>query len=296
MRKSTFVIVACGFFFALLAAVTIQMLGGKRGPDEATAQVKTVDVLVAAKDLKTGEELTNNATEWASWPQGTTFAGAIVRENDQSASDAMKGRVSRPVAKGEPMMKSVVIQDTTANMVAASLTPGKRAVAVNVNPQSSVAGFLTPGDYVDVLLTYEVKLPDDENVQAAAAPVVSKLATETVLQNLKVLATDQNTDKQAQAKLVKTVTLEVDPLQAEQLVLAGRMGSLSLIMRSIGDSSPSHPDTGKPFQTTTDMRLSGLMREIRKGENSTGSGAQVVRVYSGNRVENVEVRPYSQSQ
>ncbi len=296
MNRSTIVIVACGFFFALLAAVAIQMVGGKGKKDEVSAQVKTVDVLVAAKDLNMGEELGVNATEWAPWPEGTVFSGAVVREGGQSAGDALKGRVARPVAKGEPIMKSALIADTTANMVAASLTPGKRAVAINVNAQSSVAGFLTPGDHVDVLMTYEVKLPEDERMRAAAAPKVSKLATETVLENLRVLATDQTTDKSSEAKLVKTVTLEVDPVQAEHLVLAGKMGSLSLVMRSIGDASPAHPDTGKPFETTTDMRLSRLAGELVRGENYAGSPTQVVRVYSGNRVENVAVRPYSPAQ
>jgi pilus assembly protein CpaB len=127
-------------------------------------------------------------------------------------------------------------------------------------------------------------------------PVVNKLASETVLQNLRVLATDQNTDKKSEAKVTKTVTLEVDPTEAERLVLAGKMGTLSLVLRPIGDEAPAHEQTGKDLENTTDMRLSGVMREIMKGENSAGSATQVVRVYSGARVENVEVRPYTSVQ
>lgn len=295
MNKSTLIIVACGFFFALLAAVTIQMIGGKsRDSDTPVAQAQMSDVLVAAKDLKIGDELTTGAATWASWPQNAVFPGAVVRQENQTAEEALKGRAARPIAKGEPLQKSALIDDTTSNFVAAALEPGKRAIALNVNAQTSVAGFVGPGDRVDVILTYEVKLPNNDKIKEAAMPVVSRLASETVLENLRVLANDQATDKKAEIKVGKTVTLEVSPVQAEQLILAGKMGTLSLVLRSVGDDSPAH--ASKTPETTTDMRLSGVMREIMRGENTASPRSQVVRVYSGTRVENVEVRPFTSVQ
>lgn len=291
MNRSTVIIVACGFFFALLAAMAVQAISGKG--KEPIAVAKTVDVLVAAKDLTVGEELTMGATQWSAWPEGTTFPGAIIRTDKQTADEALKGRTLRAISKGEPMMKTAMIDNTKSNFVAASLTSGMRAIAVNVTPNTSVAGFVTPGDYVDVILTYDVKLPGDEKIRKAAMPVVTKLAAETLLENLRVLATDQATGQTAEAKIVKTVTVEVDPRQAELLTLAGKMGTLSLVLRSVGDDKPSH-DPAKKMPITTDLRVSGVMREIMKGENKSGSLSQVVRVYNGTRVENVEVRPYSQ--
>jgi len=291
MNRSTLIIVAAGFFFALLAAMAVQMISGKKEAPVAVA--KTVDVLVAAKDLAVGEELTMGATQWSAWPEGTTFPGAIVRTDKQTADEALKGRTLRAVSKGEPMMKSAMIDNTKSNFVAASLTQGKRAIAVNVSPNTSVAGFVTPGDYVDVILTYDVKLPGDEKIRKAAMPVVTKLAAETILENIRVLATDQGTAQSAEAKVVKTVTVEVEPRQAEQLTLASKMGTLSFVLRSVGDDSPSHA-AGENTPITTDMRVSGVMREIMKGENKSGRLSQVVRVYNGTRVENVEVRPYVQ--
>lgn len=296
MNRSTLIIVVSGFCFALLAAVAVQMLG--RGKSEETAaQAQMIDVLVASKDLKIGEELTIGSATWAHWPQSASFPGAVVRKDNQSADEAAKGRVRRGVMKGEPIMESALVDATNANFVAASLTPGKRAIALNVNPQTSVAGFVMPGDYVDVIMTYDVRLPADEKIRKAAMPVVTKLAAETVLENVRVVATDQDAGKKEAAKINKTVTLEVDSRQAEVLTLAGKMGQLSLALRGIGDTDPAHQiKDGKSPETTTDMRVSGIMRELMKGENKSGSLTQVVRIYNGTRVENVEVRAYSHLQ
>lgn len=296
MNRSTLLIVACGFFFALIAAVAVQMIGGKGKKDEPIAQARTTQILVAAKDLKIGEQLTPGSTQWAQWPEGSVFTGAIVREGEQSAGDALKGRTKRIIVKGEPIQKSAMIDDTKSNFIAASLEPGMRAVSVNVSAQTAVAGFVSPGDRVDVILTYDVRMPSDEKIRAAAVPVVTKLAAETILQNLKVLAVDQETDQQAEAKVVKTVTLQASPKEAETIVLALKMGTLSLVLRSLGDDSTIRSQNGQSPQTTTDLRVSGVMREIMKGENRSGSLSQVVRVYSGTRVENVEVRPYTSTQ
>lgn len=290
MNRSTLIIVACGFFFALLAAASVQMLGSK-GRDEKPAQTQMADVLVAAKDIPIGGTLDASTTQWAPWPKSAVFAGAIVRQGQQTPAEALEGRTRRAVAKGEPMLKAAMIDDKQSNFVAASLSSGHRAVAINVNAQSSVAGFVTPGDRVDVVLTYDVKLPSDEELRKAAMPVINRLAAETILENVRVLASDQQIDRKEQIKVGKTVTLEVTPQQAEILILAGRMGTLSLMLRSIGDTSPA-----QEAAITTDMRVSGVMREILKGENKSGRLSQVVRIYSGTRVENVEVRPFSHVQ
>lgn len=294
MNRSTIIIVAFGFFFALLAAVAVQMVGGRgKNAPVASGESKTIAVLVAARDIKAGETLGPGATQWAVWPETAKFAGSVVQEGGKKPEEAMKGRVRRAFSKGEPLSTAALIEDTKSNFVTASLTKGMRAVTITVNAQSSVGGFAMPGDHVDIILTYDVKLPGDEKIRKAAMPVVTKLAAETILENLKVLAVDQSADKKTEAKVGKTVTLEVAPHQAEALTLAGKMGTLSLSLRPLGDEDPiATISDGKPVPMTTDLRLSGVMREIMKGENKSGSVTQVVRVYSGTRVDNVEVRPY----
>ena len=100
------------------------------------------------------------------------FAGTITREGSQTAAEAGKGRLRRDIAAGEPIFKSAILDNTKSNFVAASLTSGMRAVAISVSAQTAVSGFVTPGDFVDVDMTYDVRLPSDENVQKAAQAAV----------------------------------------------------------------------------------------------------------------------------
>jgi len=298
MNRSLIIVITGGLFFALLAAFAVQMIGGKKQPTQISENaIKKVEVLFASSDMKTGHELGATDMKWVPWPEDQLFAGAVVRKDKQSTLEALDGRTRRAINKGEPMMEAALVSDKDSNFVAAALAEGKRAVAISVNAQSSVAGFVTPGSYVDVILTYDVKLPGDEKIRAAAVPVVTKLAAETIIENVKVLAVDQETAKRAEAKLIKTVTLELDTDEAEVLTLASNMGKLSLSLRSLGDDrkiAGVRPD-GKPRTATTDMRVSHVMKEILRsgGENNTGGVNQVVRIYNGTRVDSVEVRPYS---
>jgi len=292
MNRTTILIIAGGFVFAILSAFLVQLVTAPKKAADGTPQTAMVEVLVASRDLKIGDELGPESMTWKSWPKSAAFAGSVTRTPGQSNTDALKGRLRRDVAAGEPLLKSALIDDTKSNFVAASLQPGMRAVAIPVSAQTGVGGFISPGDYVDVLMTYDVRLPSDENLKSAAAPVVARSASQTVLENVKVLAVDQETSQQAAAKLVKTVTLEVDGKSAEVLILAGNMGKLSLTLRGIGDTGPTITDTSRDkSRATTDLRISNVMHELMRGENNTGGTNQVVRVYSGTRVENVSVRP-----
>lgn len=287
MNRSTVIIVAAGFGFALLAALLVQMIGGKKAP-EAGEAARNISILVASRDIAVGDELGKTNMQWAPWPEDSKFAGAIIREGEQKPEDALKGRVRRGVSKGEPLRNAVVVEDTKGSFVAATISAGKRAVTVNVNAQSAVGGFINPGDAVDVILTYDVKVPNDDKLRKSAMMIVSKYSSETVLENLRVLAVDQDT-KKTDAKIGKTVTLEASPREAETLALASKMGVLSLALRPLGDDRPAHP-AGELNRSVTDIRTSGVLRELLKGENNAGSATQVVRVYTGTRVDNVEVR------
>jgi len=148
-----------------------------------------------------------------------------------------------------------------------------------------------------VILTYDVRLPMDDAIQTAAVPVVTRAAAETILENVLVMATDQQTGKQAEAKPARTVTLAVDPKGVETLALATSMGTLSLSLRGVGDTT-SHltPEGQETPEATTDIRLSRVMAEIMRGENNAGSPTQIVRLYHGSSAQNVEVRPtYAQT-
>ena len=108
--------------------------------------------------------------------------------------------------------------------LSALVKPGMKAVTIRVNDVEGVGGFVLPGDRVDVALTRQIDK--------------TSATTEVVLQNAKVLAIDQSADERAtKASVPKSVTLEVDTLEAQKLSLAATVGSLSLLLRQAGDTS-----------------------------------------------------------
>lgn len=293
MNRQTLIILGGGFCVALLVALLLQMVMGSEEPAPVVAVKAPTQILVAAKDLGLGEEIKSTSYEWKEWPDDGLFEGAIVKANlsEKDQATPVEGRLRRSMSKGEPLMKSALVEDDKGNFVAATLAPGTRAMAIRVKAESSVGGFLTPNDHVDVILTYEVRLPSDDRVRDASVAVVSKKAAQTVLENVRVVAVDQKAKEVEKVAVARTVTLEVTPKQAEKLALAESMGSLSLALRGTGDETPAYTDQTKP-ESTTDTRMSNVLQELLGDENNSGVQGRVVRVYNGATPSEVVVRPY----
>ncbi len=295
MKRQTLLIITGGFFMAVLVAIFIQITIGSKQKEAVTVQkqaTETVQILLAATALKKGEDLKENGMTWQEWPKNAVFAGAIVREANQSAAEALSGMLRRDVAKGEPLMKTALVPENAANFLAASLSDGMRAVAIPVTAASSAGGFISAGDYVDVIMTYDIRLPRDEAIRDTAAQVISKNAAQTVLQNVRVLATDQSTAGQGDPKVARTVTLEVDTNSVEVLALAATMGKLSLSLRKLGDETlvSMGPHTAP---AVTDLRLSHVMQEMIGGkhpQNSAGTARRFVRIYNGSSASEIRVK------
>jgi pilus assembly protein CpaB len=131
------------------------------------------------------------------------------------------------------MTRGALVGPNDRGFLAAALGPGMRAITVPVNSSTGVAGFVFPGDRVDIVLTQEVAGGGD-------GPPLK--VSETVVRNVRVLATDQRTDSKGEdgKTLVKTfsnVTLEATPRIAEKVAVAQSIGQLSLSLRSIADNS-----------------------------------------------------------
>ena len=122
--------------------------------------------------------------------------------------------------------------------MAAILPTGMRAVSTQISPETSAGGFILPNDRVDVILTRRDKDADKSGGGDSKT-------SETVLNNIRVLAIDQNIEEKNGQKVVigKTATLELTPGQAETLVLSQQIGSLSLSLRSITDTQQDAPVT-----------------------------------------------------
>jgi pilus assembly protein CpaB len=137
------------------------------------------------------------------------------------------------ITAGQPVTRGALVGPQDRGFLAAALGPGMRAITVPVNVSSGVAGFVFPGDHVDMVLTQQVQGGGD-------GPPLK--VSETIIRNLRVLATDQRvTDKdddgKTQVKTFSNVTLEVTPRIAEKVAVAQSMGTLSLSLRSIADNT-----------------------------------------------------------
>lgn len=224
----------------------------KAAPSEAVA---VTEVLVAKRPVAAGIFLKAEDLLWQPWPDGPLPDGYVVK--GKGTLDTFVGAVVKAgINAGEPITEARVAKPGDRGFFAAVLSPGTRAVALAVNPTTGVSGFVFPGDHVDVLLTHA--LPSKGQEQRSIT------ATDTVLQDIRVIAIDQSTDDQSQAAvLVKNVTLEATPKQAEVLNLAAQMGKVGLTLRSLAvaqtaTAEPIPKPTPKPTYTV-DREVSALL-------------------------------------
>ncbi|MBR0552364.1 Flp pilus assembly protein CpaB [Stakelama marina] len=222
---------------ALTAFMARSLMVGTPAPTATAEQkVRTVpgkEVLVATKALPVGTILDPSAMKFQPWPEELVTDAYYLR--DKTDLKSLQGTVVRfPIPAGQPLTQGSLVKPGDRGFLAAALTPGMRAVTVPVSSQSAVAGFVFPGDRVDLVLTQSVEGGGD-------GPPLK--VSETVLRNLRVLATDQRTSNAVddEGKPVvdpySTITVEATPKIAEQIAVAQTLGSLSLSLRPLADSS-----------------------------------------------------------
>jgi pilus assembly protein CpaB len=178
-------------------------------------------IVVATRPLEFGEPLTNENLRLANFPASSVPDGAF-----RSVEDATRGgRVAlRPIVVNEPVLSDKVSGADGRAVLASNLAPGMRAVSIPVNAVAGVSGFIRPGDVVDILLTRSI--PGSEGNE--------NMMTDVILDRVKVLAIDQNpNEKDTKPKVGKTAVVEVDLYQAQKLVLAQKLGALSLALRNV---------------------------------------------------------------
>lgn len=213
------------------AFVARSMFTGAAAPqaEAVPAEPKGPKVLVAQRALPVGTIITADAVAFQAWPEELVKDAYFL----EGAADTTKllGTVVRfPITAGQPVTQGSLVSPGDSGFLAAALGPGMRAVTIPVSAKTGVGGFVFPGDRVDLVLTQEIK-GDDDALRTA----------ETILRNLRVLATDQTTESEVvDGKTVvhdfRTVTLEVTPRIAEKVAVAQEIGELSLSLRSIADN------------------------------------------------------------
>ena len=233
MDRKKLVLLLGALIIAIGTAVAARSIfAGASAPQAEAAVAVPVGpkVLVAQRGLPVGTIITADAIGFQQWPEGLVQDAYFI-DGEADISKLLGTVVRHPITAGEPVTQGSLVAAGDRGFLAAALGPGMRAVTVPVSAKTGVGGFVFPGDRVDLVLTQTVKGAEGSDLKTS----------ETILSNLRVLATDQSTTQETvEGKTVvrafRTVTLEVTPKIAEKVAAAQTIGTLSLSLRSIADS------------------------------------------------------------
>lgn len=224
-----------GLVLALVLAMGVALLTrvflAKEEPQkkEALAKETTVlRILVAGKTLYEGNKINPGDLQWQSWPEDAANS-SYIREG-VTKIESLKGAVIlQNVSKGEPIVATDFIKPGEKGILAAILSPGKRAISIEVTAPAVNSGLIFPGDHVDVI---SAKLVNNASGDQSAL-------SRTIVRNLRVLALDfemANTHEKPKT-VPRVATLEVNPSEAELILASAKEGPLSLSLYSISNEN-----------------------------------------------------------
>ena len=222
---------------AVVTAVMAKNMFSGSGADQASAAPAVPvgpKILVARKALPVGTIIDQEALTFQPWPSELMQEAYYTEGSPDADMSKLLGTVVRnPITAGQPVTRGALVGPNDRGFLAAALGPGMRAVTVPVSATTGVAGFVFPGDRVDMVLTQEVAGGGD-------GPPLK--VSETIVRNMRVLAVDQRIDSlneegKSEAKLSTSVTVEATPRIAEKIAVAQSLGMLSLSLRSIADNA-----------------------------------------------------------
>jgi len=233
MRPSSIIMLAValvlGVSAALLSKVWLQSQVSQPQIAEAAPRLNMGTVVIAAKALRFGNLLSSRSLREVEWPTKAIPQGAF-----KKITDIVNGKDRRVVLsaieENEPVLGWKITGPGQRASLSALIGEGKKAITIRVNDVLGVAGFVLPGERVDILLTRnEIHEVSDKG------PVNRTSFTDVLLRNVRVLAVDQLADDRTEKPApAKAITIEVDTLQAQKLVLAASVGQLALALRSAG--------------------------------------------------------------
>ncbi len=225
-------------------------------------------VLVAARDLPVGHTIVDADITWQAWIDEALRPEYVVRQEggggpETDLSETVIGSLVRlGFVAGEPLTSGKLFKRDQPGFLAGMLTPGMRPFVIKVSANTAAAGFIFPGDRVDVALTHsQANQLIDPKTRREGPPYLAYL-TETILPDKKVLVIGQQvTDFKGQAVTVPSITIEVTPKEYEILSVAGKMGALSLALRSL-DQPAASEDRPEDERFTTDVEVSPFLRNL----------------------------------
>jgi pilus assembly protein CpaB len=218
--------------------------------------VATSEVLVATSSIQPGQALNPTLVRWQRWPKSNVDSSFITHETAPSIEQAVTGTVARsPIVSGEPLTGAKIVRTDAAGFMAATLSPGMRAMSIPITTESGAGGFILPNDRVDLVMAVQVS----DNPKTYGARIV--------LANVRVLAVDQTIkqDRDQKVVLAKTATLELSPDQVRTVERAEASGAISLALRPLSESTPAVASLQHPAPA------------VATPEDDTGTGITIIR-------------------
>lgn len=189
----------------------------------AAPSADMVDVIVAQSTIEFGQPVDGLSIKTLAWPREAVPVGAYTSPQEIVGSGVAPRRALTRIYAGEILLESKLSQPGERVTIVQKLGANNRAMAISVNASTAVGGFVTPGDFVDIVMTQ-----GGGDQQRAG----------TILQAIRVIGVDQQSEDSAdQPAVARTITVEVTPDQGQRLALAQRVGLLSLTLRGLDDST-----------------------------------------------------------
>jgi len=237
----------------------------------------TQNLVVAAVPLPLGTRLDASNVRLIQWPANQQVAGMFTR-----VEDVANRAIITPLAENEPVLEGKLAPKESGAGLSATIPEGMRGVSVAVNEVVGVAGFVTPGTMVDVLVTGRMM---------GGANTGQGDITRTILENIRVLAAGQKVqqDREGKPQTVAVITLLVSPDEASKLTMASTDGKIQLALRNTVDSKKIDPPT---IQQADLFTASGPKLTIKPSGGGKKSAAPpppppyVIEVITGNKREN----------
>lgn len=256
MRLSSLIITFAGFAVAGGSVYVAQDYLQTQQTVQTTLQEQAiVRVVVADRDIVLGQPIEAQLLTTIDWPAASVPEGVFTNFDELIAAPGADPRRARgAIAAGELILASRVSEFGEKVTIVQTLADGHRAMAIEVDAETAVGGFVTPGDYVDVVLTHG----RNQDLRAV-----------TILQNIRILGVDQDSNERSDApEIARTVTVEVTPNEGQRLALAQHAGTLSLSLRTQAVEEDS------PLEV---VRLSDILQEITPEQEEVSTTTVIVR-------------------
>ncbi|MCR4264849.1 Flp pilus assembly protein CpaB [Nitratireductor sp. ZSWI3] len=233
MRANSVIMILLAVVFGVVAVVLANVWLSSQRSQFAKAEAGPQNtIVVAAVALRFGETLSSDRLREIPWPADAVPQGAF-RTRAELLDDKGERQALTAISANEPILDSKITGPGQRATLSAVLTQGMRAVSIRVNDVLGVAGFVLPGDRVDILLTRKLRNSGGDE----------QAFVDVLLQSIKVLAIDQLADENRNnPTVVKSVTLEVSTKDAQKLTLAADIGQLSLALRQVASNKGENTD------------------------------------------------------